>query len=80
MKGRDLIIYILEHNLEDEEIFKDGKIVGLLTCDEVAAKLGVGVSTVKALFEIKKLPGIEIGETVYIFGNYEKLRGEHEVK
>lgn len=77
MKGRDLIIYILQNDLEDEEIFKDGKFIGTLTDFEVAVKLGVGVSTVKALFEMQKLPGVKIGETIYIFDS-EKLRGEYE--
>lgn len=48
MTGRDLIIYILENHLEDEELFKDGKIPGLLTYEEAAVKFDVGVETIKA--------------------------------
>ena len=48
MTGRDYIIYILEHHLEDEELFKNGKIPGLMTYEEAAVKFGVGVDTIKA--------------------------------
>ena len=79
MTGKDLIIYILTNDLVNEPIFKDGKFIGFVTDVEVAAKLCVGVATVHAMFELKKIPGIKIGETIYIFGDYEKrLRGEYE--
>ena len=41
MTGRDLIIYILEHNLEECEIYTDGRLPGCLTVKEAAVKLGV---------------------------------------
>lgn len=66
MKGRDLIIYILKNNLEDEEVFKDGKFIGFLTDIEAALKLNTSVATVQALFEMEKLSGFKIGETIYI--------------
>lgn len=47
MTGRALIIYILENNLENKEIFKDGKIVGFISVSEAASKFNVGVGTVK---------------------------------
>ena len=31
MTGREMIIFILENHLEDEEIIQDGKIVGAVT-------------------------------------------------
>ena len=52
MTGRDLIIYILQNNLEDEEIFKDGKFIGFVTLNEAAVRLNVGVETVKASIEL----------------------------
>lgn len=66
MTGRDLIIYILENHLEDEELFKDGRIPGLLTYEEAAVKFGVGVETIKAWITRKTLPYVKIGETIYI--------------
>lgn len=79
MTGKDLIIYILENNLEDEPIVKDGKFIGFLTDEEVAAKLGVGVATINAMIGLGIIPGVTIGDNVYILGDYEKhLRGDNE--
>lgn len=81
MTGKDLIIYILKNNLENEPVVKDGKFIGFFTDMEVAAKLHVGVSTVRTMIDLGVLPGIKIGETIYIFGDYEThLRGEYEKK
>lgn len=81
MTGKDLIIYILKNDLEDEPIVKDGKFIGFLTDIEVASRLCVGVATVHAMMDLGILPGVKIGETIYIFGDYEShLRGEHEKK
>ena len=66
MTGRDLIIYIMKNNLEDEEVFKDGKFIGFLTDVEVAVKLNVSVATIRALYTMEKLSGFKIGETIYI--------------
>lgn len=48
MKGRDLIIYILENHLEDEDVLSDLKKLGLYSVREVAALNNVGEATVKA--------------------------------
>ena len=79
--GRDLINYILTNHLENEPIFKDGKPIGFLTVEEAAVKLKVGTETVKVLFNVGFLPGMRIGETIYIFGDYEamySMRGVYE--
>lgn len=44
--GRDLIIYILEHKLEDEPIFTDGQFTGFYTAEKFAELYGYGVETV----------------------------------
>lgn len=31
MTGRDLILYILMNNLEDEPVFEEGKFIGFVT-------------------------------------------------
>ena len=62
MTGRDLIIYILNHNLEDVDIFKDGKFVGFITEDEAAVKLNVGVATIRAWVSIGMLYGVKIND------------------
>ena len=43
MTGKDLIIYILKHNLENEVILKNGVLVGFIDEDQLAVKFGVGV-------------------------------------
>lgn len=66
MTGRELIIYILEHGLEDVKIFDDDKVIGYMTIDEAAAKLGVGPATIYAWVVQKYLDHIVIGNRLYI--------------
>lgn len=65
MTGKDLIIYILKNNLEDEPVFKDGAILGFLTVGEAAAKMNVGVATVYTLISQGRLDAIRIPETTF---------------
>ena len=66
MTGRDLIIYILENNLEDEFVFKDGKFIGFVTVSEAAAKTNVGDATIYAWITQGWLNCVVIGGTIYI--------------
>lgn len=66
MTGRDLIIYILENNLEDEIIFKDGLFIGFITTAEAAVKFRVGLATIQTWFNLGVLDGIRIGNEIYI--------------
>ena len=43
MTGRELIIYILENDLENEPVFQDDKLIGFLNEREAAVKLNVGI-------------------------------------
>lgn len=70
MTGRDLIIYILANNLENESIFKDGKFIGLMTVGEVAAKMNVGVATVYTWIGQGLVDCVVMGGVVYIFANF----------
>ena len=69
MTGKELIIYILENNLENEEVFKDNKIVGLMTVPEAAVKFEVGTDTVLVWYSLGFIKGISIGDEIYIFAN-----------
>lgn len=71
MTGRELILYILENGLEDEEVIKDDKILGFMTVGQVAIKAGVGTATVKAWIVQQRLPYLKIGNVVYIPANAE---------
>ena len=62
MTGKDLIIYILENDLVDKEMYKDGNIPGLMSVREAAVELGVGVATIKAYIKIGKLKHFFIGD------------------
>ena len=66
MTGRELIIYILENNLEDEEILKDGVILGMMVEEDAAVKYNVGPATIKAWYEQGRLPGLKVGKTIFI--------------
>lgn len=69
MTGRDLIVYILQNNLEDEPVFKDGKFIGFMNVVEAAEKLNVGVATILALMNQGSIEGMVIGNEIYIPAN-----------
>jgi excisionase family DNA binding protein len=66
MTWKDLIIYVLENNLENEEVFKDGKVAGFMTVEEAAEKFGVGTETVRIWIHFNHLPAITLGMVSYI--------------
>lgn len=72
MTGRELIIYILENNLENQKVCENGKILGLLTVSEAADKFDVGPATIRIWYEIHKLKGVTIGDEIYILANEER--------
>lgn len=66
MTGRDLIIYILENNLEDKPVFEDGKLIGFLSVEEAAVKLGVGVETILTMIDLNVIDYEIIGKEYFI--------------
>lgn len=66
MLGRDLVTYIFNNNLMDEEVYQDGKLIGFLSDEEAAAKFDVGTTTIHVWINQGKLDGIRINETVFI--------------
>lgn len=75
MTGKELIIYILSNNLEDEPVFKDGSFVGFITVREAAVKMGVGVATIYALIAQNKLDYIVMCGCYLIPANCELILG-----
>ena len=65
MTGKELIIYILQNNLENEVVIKDGLFVWLMDENEAAVKFEVGVATIKAWYMCGFLSGTKIGEHLY---------------
>lgn len=78
MTGRELIIYILENNLEDEVLITKDRISSLLfmTDKEAAVKFGVGVETVQLWHKLGMLESTHAGETLLILGNSKNPRKE----
>lgn len=65
MTGKDLIIYILQNNLENEVVLENGVFVGFMDDHEAAAKFNVGVWTIRAWYMIGSLKGYKIGNKLY---------------
>ena len=76
MTGRDLIIYILSNNLEDEPVFKDGKFMGFFTVDEAAAIMMVGSATVRAWAELGMIDAVHPVDNVYIPATCKSVLGK----
>lgn len=69
MTGKDLIIYILENNLENEVVLKDGFFAGFMDQNEAAAKFNVGVWTICTWYSIGALDGFQVGDKLYFMKN-----------
>ena len=74
MTGKELILYILQNDLENEIVIKDGIFVGFMTEEEAAVKFDVGISTVKTWYERGMLSGTKIGEHLYFLRNIDDPR------
>lgn len=72
MTGRELILYILQNNLENDILFKDGVFVGLISDEELAVKFGVGVATVRAWYWTGMIKGVKINDSLYFWRNVER--------
>ena len=78
MTGRDLIVYILQNDLEDEPIFNNGKfLVGFVPAIEIAVKHSVGLATVYTWVERGLMDGVIINNTLYIPKNAKLKKGEN---
>lgn len=69
MTGKELIVYILQNDLENEIVIKDGIFVWLMNEEEAAVKFGVGVAQVKAWYVCGMLNGTKIGDHLYFLRN-----------
>ena len=65
MTGRELILYILENNLENEEVLQNGVFVGFMSEEEAATKFEVGVGTIRTWYMLGMLDGVRIGDSVF---------------
>lgn len=81
MTGRDLIIYILQNNLENEPVFKDGKLLGFKTINEIASENDVGNETVRTWIHLDMIPYVKLSSDVLIPSDYDlKLKIKRGLK
>lgn len=80
MTGKDLIIYILKNNLENEVLFEDGKFVGMMDIQEAAVKFNVGMPTVWTWYMMGDLEGVIISNRVYFLREVEDPREKRDDK
>lgn len=66
LTAKEWIVYILQNELEDEPMFKDGKLLGFMTIVEAAAKFDVGIATVRVWINEEKLPAFQLGNETFI--------------
>lgn len=66
MTGRELIIYILQNGLEDEQVFKNGVPIGYIPVVDVATRENVGVSTVLTWLLMRNMGYIVVGSNLYV--------------
>ena len=67
MKGRDLIVLIMNNNLEDEDVFDKKFLESIMpTIEKVAVMHSVGIATVEVWLESGCLDGVEFDGQVYI--------------
>lgn len=72
LTAKEWIVYILQNELEDEPLFKDGKLLGFMTIGEAAAKFDVGMATVWVWINNKDIPSMTIGNQIFIPANTER--------
>lgn len=78
MTGREIVIYIMQNGLEDEEVFKNGIFIGLMDEKEAALKFNVGTSTIRTWWVMRKLPGFYINDKLYFFKDVQDPRKNDE--
>lgn len=66
MTGRELIIYILQNGLEDEQVFDGNKLIAHLTVEEFAARHEVGRATVYVWIFEHRIDALLLGTRYYI--------------
>lgn len=69
MTGKDLIIYILQNDLENDNVFENGCFIGFINENQAAVKFNVGVATIKTWYQYGMLDGVIIGNHIFFLAN-----------
>lgn len=78
MTGKELILYILENDLENEDVVKDGVFIWLMDEKEAAIKFDVGVATIRSWYVCGQLDGTKIGDHLYFLRNVKDPRKDEK--
>lgn len=65
MTGKDVILYILQNNLENEEVLNPGTSILVIGEVDLAAYNEVGIATVHTWFDQGDFEGFKIGDVVF---------------
>ena len=84
MTGRELIVYILENNLENEDILNPNEKLNthiFIREDVAAAECNVGIASIKAWCKQKYLDYVTYCACIYIVKNkrYEEVKRWEEI-
>ena len=66
MTGKDLILYILQNDLLEVSVFRDGHFLNCLTIPEAAVHYRVGEATIRTWLELGMIKGIQLGTDIYV--------------
>lgn len=69
MTGKELIVYILENDLVNEEMIKDGIPIWLMSVGEAAYKFNVGVFTINTWANMDQIEHEIVNDQLYIYRN-----------
>ena len=69
MTGKELMLYILENDLLDESIVKDGIPIFLMSLEEASCKFEVGPATIRYWIAEGKIDSCVIGTQFYVYIN-----------
>lgn len=75
MTGKELILYILQNDLENEVVIENGVFIGFMNEEEAAVKFGVGVATVRTWYSQKMLKGVQMENHIYFLRDAPDPRG-----
>lgn len=79
MTCKELMLYILANDLENELVFDHGRFIGFMTIDEVALQMNIGIAAVCALIEQEMLDHICVGNALFVPANFKVERTQtHE--
>lgn len=65
MTGKELIMYILRNDLENEIVLDKGIFLGFINEEEAAAKFEVGIATLKVWYALGWINGYMIGDSIF---------------